>query len=140
MNDLLEMLEEDQKKSVLILYQFINCYNSLDGSGLFSGIDRYSYLESRAKIAALQNTTLMAFWGTLREKLNCPIQPKKFDNEISEIWRTKDPHKVLKILATQTSECITLARMLHDDEKKKKKADKEAVSEQPLNDSIEDIS
>jgi hypothetical protein len=121
MDELLNSLPKEQKHAVTIVKTFIDCYNSRDGVGLFSGIARYNYLETRIKIAAVQARDLMQFWSFLRQKLNCPIPPKKADSIIMPLWDCDNKELVLKSLATNAAEIVMIARMLHDADKSEKK-------------------
>ena len=120
-NDFINALSKEQQLAVEILRTFIDCYNSGDGIGLFSGVGRYNYLESRCKIAAIQARDLMGFWSILRQKLQCPIPPKKADSIITPLWQAENQNLILKELGTKAAECIMLARMLHDGDKTERK-------------------
>jgi hypothetical protein len=120
--EILDTLSVPQKHAVEILKTFIDCFNSADGIGLFAGVARYSYLESRCKICAVKSRDIMGFWSSLRQKLLCPIPPKKADKIITDLWGYSSLHsEVLNILATQSAECIMIARMLHDADKSERK-------------------
>lgn len=110
-------LSNEQKHAVIIIEQFIIAYNSKEGIGLFSGMARYEYLEDRARIAAIQSSNIIDFWSRLREKLGCSLPPKRCDDVILETWINEEPHKVLKVIATQASECVMIARMIIEQNK-----------------------
>lgn len=110
-------LSAEQQHAVLIIKQFIDCYNSVDGTGLFSGKERYFYLESRIKIAATQAKTIMNFWSILREKLQCPIPARRFYDDIVKLWSFDNQVNILRAIIIQASEFIMLARLLCDEEK-----------------------
>lgn len=121
MQKLLQTLTPPQCHAIEILKTVMDCYNSRDGIGLFSGISRYHYLQTRCEIAAVQNRTLIGFWSTLRRKLRLPIPPKKADAIISRLWEHDKPAEALKSLATESAECVMIARMLHDNDKSERK-------------------
>jgi len=51
----------------------IQMYNSQDGTGLFSGMERYALLESRTHAAAVRSSTLQALWSTICRDMQFPI-------------------------------------------------------------------
>ncbi len=97
----------------------MDCFNSVDGTGLFSGLDRYAKLGGRASLCAVQaGGNVVRFWGLLLHKMQWPTPPKRADAAIVEAIACEDGAAVLKTLAIETSSVITLARMLHDADKK----------------------
>ncbi len=113
-------LSEPEKVAILIIKTFMDCYNQGDGVGLFSGIERYSMLEGRIKIAAVQSQNLMDFWGNLRSKLQVPLTLKKYDSKIVKFWEKTEQVEILQFLAGQAGEAIMIARMLYDQDKQDK--------------------
>jgi len=112
-------LSSEQEHAVKVIKKFISCYNSQNGTGLFSGISRYHMLESRVKIAAIQSNSLMDFWSNLRQKLMCPVPNRNMDDDVIALWQYVPQNLVLKCLATQAAECIMLARVSIDEDKEK---------------------
>ena len=121
MQDLLNTLTPAQRHAIDILKTVMDCYNTRDGIGLFSGLSRYHYLQTRCEIAAVQSRDLIGFWSALRRKLQLPIPPKKADAVISKLWQHEHPPEVLRCLATESAECVMIARMLHDGDKSERK-------------------
>lgn len=124
----------------------MNCFNSADGTGFFKGVERYNVLSQRAALAATQSRDVHGFWACLLRKMNWPLPPKKMDGEVIAVLAVGEQPAVLKALATETVSLITIARMLHDEDKKARRdfyaaLAKEADSDEDLdfNDSIEGI-
>jgi len=134
-DELMAGLEQHDRDAVEVIKTFIDVYNSHDGTGLFSGLARYNMLEQRSVIAAIRAQSIMQFWSILRQKLKCPIPPKKADKIVSNLWAMPDQNKVLRALHEQTAECIMIARMLHDVDKSERKqlAKEQAAIEADLN-------
>jgi hypothetical protein len=126
-SDLVESLPPEHIDAVNIIATFIRCYNSKDGIGLFAGISRYSQLEARCRIAAVQSGTLLDFWSNLRQKLLCPIPQIKYDKDILAACHKKQDQQTLKYLATRTAECVMLAREIVSETKKTVSDDKNAL-------------
>ena len=116
---LFKQLPPAQQRAVGIIQTFIDTYNSKEGTGLFSGVARYQYLEDRTKIAAVQSRTLLDFWSNLRQKLACPIPNKGDDAEIIKMWLlpANEQHETINNLATRAAEIIMIARNLADQDK-----------------------
>jgi hypothetical protein len=98
----------------------IDCFNSRDGIGLFSGPGRYNALEGRLQVAAVQaQGSLFRFWGVLMKKMLWPTPPKRYDEEIMGLLHeSPDDRLVLKAIADQPGSIIMLARLWHSEEKK----------------------
>lgn len=97
----------------------LDCFNSKDGSGLFTGVERYAVLTARTGIAAVQSVSLSQFWANLLRRMMWGVPPRRFDGQITECLTCESPHEVIRILATQASAIVMLARMVHTEEKPK---------------------
>lgn len=117
MNDLLDKLTPAQQRAVNLLRLALAAYSTHDGTGLFTGMTRYSVLTERVKIAAVQSRTLPGYWSTLLRKMLWPIPPKRFDSEILRLLNEPAPMPVLHALALEAPYCVMLARHLHDADK-----------------------
>lgn len=97
----------------------IDCFNSRDGIGRFSGPARYNQLESMAALCAVQARSLTEFWGILLRKMLWPAPPKRMDAEIIEQLQAapKDGLAMLRVIAAQTASVVMLARYWHDETK-----------------------
>ena len=84
---------------------------------MFTGVARYNVLAGRVQICAVQASNLSKFWSLLLDKMRWPIPPKSSDREILTAISHPNQHEILRIIATETASIISLARMLHDQEK-----------------------
>ncbi len=94
----------------------------MDGAGLFTGVARYNVLEQRLPLAALKSRNMFGMWAALLRIMQWPVPPKKLDQDIIESLNVSDPAQTLRVLATEAQAIISIARMLHDDDKAAKKA------------------
>lgn len=115
-------LTPPQQAAINILKLSLDCFNSADGTGLFSGAERYSILASRTEICAVQADSLPRFWALLLRRMQWPVPPKSADARILDAISAPNAHEVLRVLATETASVITLARMLHDADKATRRA------------------
>lgn len=96
-----------------LLAEFIGEYNSKDGIGLFSGVERYRRLEERFSHAAIQSGNLFDLWGKACHALQVPPP----DGETSQSFLrllampTTLAQMVLHVLATAPRPCVMLGRL-----------------------------
>jgi hypothetical protein len=97
----------------------IDVYNSLDGTGLFSGMDRYRMLESRARTAAVKSSNLRSFWANLTGGLQLPVHGGKEDEKLSLFLSLPADIQfaVVNEIATNHRTIITVARIWHNQTK-----------------------
>lgn len=96
----------------------IDCFNSRDGMGRFSGMNRYNHLEAMLPIVATQaGGNMSRFWGLLLKKMMWPVPPKRMDEEILPLLRSESPHEVLKAITEQPGSVVMLARFWHTQDK-----------------------
>lgn len=117
LEDLIQTLSQPQKSAIEITKLSLDCFNSADGTGLFSGVGRYAALAGRIEICAVQADTLPRFWALLLKRMQWPVPPKAADDRIVSAISAPDGRDVLRALATETASIITLARMAHDRDK-----------------------
>lgn len=118
---LMQSLSLPQREAVAIVKLSLDCFNSMDGSGLFTGVSRYNVLAQRLPLAAVQARDMHGFWAGLLRKMHWPVPPKKADQKIIDALIVESPRETLKVLATEAVSIITLARVLHDQDKKTRK-------------------
>lgn len=119
---LIDNLSQPQKDAIHLVKLSLNCFNSMDGAGLFTGVARYNVLEQRLPLAALKSRNMFGMWAALLRIMQWPVPPKKLDQDIIESLNVSDPAQTLRVLATEAQAIISIARMLHDDDKAAKKA------------------
>lgn len=104
----------------------IDCFNSRDGIGLFSGPARYNVLEERMMLCAVQARSLTEFWGILCKKMLWPTPPKRMDEEILPLITGHEPshdRAVLNAMRREPASIVMLARFWHDEDKQARKAE-----------------
>lgn len=113
----------------MTLYKtLLDCFNTGRGVGLMSGITRHVRLEGRVKMAAqrelLPGGTLRRFYGVLCESMSWSGTPVEVTRKIETalaLPQDIEDRDVLRVLATYPQAVVTIARLEHDDERKKNK-------------------
>lgn len=100
----------------------LDCFNSADGVGLFTGVARYNVLEQRLPLAAIKARDMFGLWSSLLRMMRWPVPPKAADAKIAEALLVSDPAKVIRTLASEAQAVVSMARMLHDADKNSRKA------------------
>ena len=126
MDDLMRTLSPAQQKAVALIKITLDCFNSYDGSGLFTGPGRYEALQGRMEVVAVQARDLIAFWGILIKKMLWPTPPKALDEKILALLQDEQPQAVLREMATMPASIIMIARYLHDQDKAARRAAEKA--------------
>ena len=123
--ELVAQLTPPQQAAIRLLKLALDCFNSADGTGLFSGPERYNALAGRVEIAAVQADNLPRFWALLLRRMLWPVPPCWADSRIVEALSAQQGTAVLRVLASETVSCVTLARMLHAADKEQLRADRQ---------------
>ena len=131
LSDLLVTLSPAQRAAINLIHLSLDCFNSADGTGLFSGVERYATLASRAQISAVQAGSLPSFWALLLRRMQWPVPPKAMDARVLSCIGASDGRDVLRALATETASVVTLARMAHDEGKAARKAERAEMAAGP---------
>ncbi len=94
---------------------FLDLYNSMDGSGLFSGMERYERLETRLRTAAVCAPTLRNWWNRLCQTLQVSIHPGDDDSLLLSLLSAPMglQQLVLRSLAEEYRSVVALARLWH---------------------------
>lgn len=137
-NDLVAGLSPPQQSAINLVRLTLNCFNTRDGTGLLSGVERYNALAGRVELCAVQASDLPKFWALLLRRMQWPVPPKRSDPEVLACLAAPDPALVLRALATETASVVTLARMLHDADKQARRADEadDSPDAAPFNDAL----
>lgn len=117
---LIHDLSPPEQHAINLIKLAYDCFNSADGSGFFSGPERYAVLQERLPLVALQSQTLFAFWSKLLNKMAWSSPPKEYDNAILTLLQGDDS-AVLRVFAEQAPSVVMLARYLHDQDKAARK-------------------
>lgn len=135
---LCDSLPQHQQDAIALIKLTLDCYNSYDGSGLFVGMHRYKVLQERLKISALSSQTLFDFWSNLLRRMMWTLPPKSADSLITHALTAKDDRLVLKSICDDTPSLITIARLLHDEDKQTKKLiwEQEQAEQKAIDDAL----
>ena len=114
---LIRGLSPAQQAAIEAVRLSLDCFNSAEGAGLFSGPGRYVALTARVEICAVQARDMTQFWALLLKRMQWSVTPKWLDERVLAVLAAQQPAAVLRSLATETASVVTLARMLHDQEK-----------------------
>lgn len=105
---------------VCLVKRFLDTYNSVDGLGLFTGMERYARLEDRLCQAATVSRTLSAFWDRLVRLLRMPIHGGEADRELLTLLRATPlsvQRLVLRSLTENYRSAVALGRLWHSEAK-----------------------
>lgn len=143
---LFDSLTPPQQDAVSLVKLSLDCFNSADGAGMFSGVARYNVLEQRLPLAAIKARTMFGMWAGLLRIMQWPVPPKSADQRIAQALLVEHPAQTLRALATEAQAIVSLARMLHDADKAARKAlraeanaELHAQLDHEFNDSLESI-
>ena len=100
----------------------LDCFNSSDGTGTFTGAQRSRLLAGPRETSPVPADSLPRFWALLLKRMQWPVPPKAADARILDAISAPDARDVLRALATETASIITLARMWHDQDKSARSA------------------
>lgn len=93
----------------------LDLYNSPDGVGVFSGMDRYAKLESRIRSAATRSFSLRGFWARLCHDLRLPIHGGANDVSLLAFYALPRglQQDMLSLMVREYRSVVTLARAWH---------------------------
>lgn len=117
--EIMASLEQDEQQAIKLVSMFLKVFNSYDGSGIFTGVSRYTTLSNRLVIAASQSKSLFSFWGNLCRLLSVGVNPTKYDDEVAQLFSYENPMGALGTIRKKYASVIVIARMLHNEEKGK---------------------
>lgn len=87
--------------AVAVAKTFIDEYNSYDGAGLFTGMDRYERLETRIRHGASRTASLRTFWDWLVTNMNVPIHRSSLDKTLALFFGLKRSEQFAALAAVQ---------------------------------------
>jgi hypothetical protein len=108
----------------------LDCFNSRDGIGEFTGPGRYQRLQDRLGIAAAQSRTLFEFWATLSRRMRWPAPPKRMDEVVLPLLEHEQSTEVLRVLGMETASVVMLARHLHGEDKATRRVAEDAWADE----------
>ena len=94
---------------------FMDTYNSLSGTGLFSGMERYAMLEARLSQAAVVSPNLRQWWDRLCAIMQVPIHAGEHDLALLDLLTLPSGAQqlVLRALAKDYRSVVAIARLWH---------------------------
>lgn len=97
----------------------LHIYNSLEGTGVFSGMDRYEKLETRVRSAATRSFSLRGFWSLICHDLQLPIHPGDYDEKLLLFFSLPRglQQDMLALMVREYRSVTTLARAWHSNGK-----------------------
>ena len=119
--ELCAWLQPAEMRAVYLLTHALNAFNSYDGTGLLAGPERFRVLEDRVRIAAVQaQTSLRSWWDRLAYHMRWPAPPQF--RAILRLCARGGDVEVLTALRRDAQSLVMLARVLHDEGKRQRKA------------------
>lgn len=108
----LEGLSAGDLAAIAVVRTFVAMYGGVEGSGLFSGIDRYQVLDTRLRKAGLQSTLLRPLWDNLTNGMLVGVSAKSHDEELLALWSLPKAAQMAacRALALNAGSCIAIAR------------------------------
>lgn len=105
--------------SAALVKEFIVAYGGKDGTGLFSGVERYTKLVPRFRQSAVMAGNLLEFWSMLTSKMLCGITPMRDDRRLLTIFKTAPSlaQLVLSEIAKHGDVIVMLGRQWAEDTK-----------------------
>ncbi len=99
--------------------EFITAYGGKDGTGLFSGVERYTKLVPRFRQSAVMSSNLVEFWSLLTGKMLCGITPMRDDRHLLTILKVAPSlaSLVLSEIAKHGDVIVMLGRQWTEDTK-----------------------
>lgn len=114
--DLVRGLTLPEFLAVALVETFISMYNSLDGTGLFSGMERYARLEARIRQAAIYAPSLRAWWNRLCRTMMVGIHGSADDVHLLRLLQTPTglQQLTLRALTQDYRSIVAIARLWAD--------------------------
>lgn len=102
----------------------IDIYNGYDGSGLFTGMERYQMLDNRLETSAVKAGSLRGLWDYLTAELNLGIHPERYDEPLAAFFALPPSlqFQVLATLSDQHKTMVSVARLWHTKNKRQSEA------------------
>lgn len=114
---MIDSLPKHQQIAVRLTALLIGAYNSKDGTGMFSGPERYAVLSQRMPLAAAQSSSILSFVGKCQKLMRWPAMRQDKDTALHDFVDSGDQHLVLDALATEGTAIVSIARLLAKQEK-----------------------
>lgn len=105
--------------AVALARLFLDLYNASEGTGVFSGMERYERLEARLRSAAIRAVTLRGLWDRLCDSLRVPIHPSDADRALARFWALPrgTQESALAAVTREYRTVVAIARLWHSQAK-----------------------
>lgn len=115
MADLVRDLSFAEFIATALCRTFLDCYNSQDGSGLFSGLERYARLEARLHQSAVGSHGLRGWWDALCRSMQVSIHSGDGDLALLRLLTVPSglQQLVLRVLVDDYRSVVAMARLWH---------------------------
>ena len=115
LESLMQQLEFAEFACCALLKLFLDIYNRGGGEGLFSGMERYRFLETRGVQAATMAASLREWWDRLISSLRLGIHAERYDVALLELTGLPQGtgQHMLYLLQRNMLSLMTVARMWH---------------------------
>lgn len=120
-NKTMEKLSQGEQLAVKFIRTALDIYNSKDGTGLFTGTERYQVLTARVEIAAIQARSQFELWSLLLKRLQWPPPASIHDIDVLELLQDDHAGELPSVLAKNAAATVMLARYWHTEAKKARK-------------------
>lgn len=113
--DIVQLLDFPQFLAAALVRAFLDMYNRGEGTGVFSGMERYRRLEARARQAAIAAHSLPAWWDKLVSALQVPIHGGNDDAALLRMLSVPAglQRLALQALAEHYRSICSIARLWH---------------------------
>lgn len=134
MSTILEGLTAAEKRAVALIKMSIDIYGGKNGTGRFSGVDRYPVLAGRIKLDAARSQSIRSFWDRLASSMQWPVPPTKYDLALLALITPHDDteHATLSALADGSMSIVMIARALHRADRPSEAIDNEIATLPPV--------
>lgn len=105
--------------TVALTRLFMDMYGANDGTGLFSGMERYTMLQSRLQHAAIRASNLRRFWNDLCNAMLTPVHDSGDDESLLQFFALPMPFQqaMLRIAVHDHGSILAVARYWHSQAK-----------------------
>ena len=113
--DIINDLDFESFVAVVATQLFIRLYGDGDGSGIFTGKERYERLESRLRNAAIRTKQMRSFWSILCDDLQVSPHRTDEDHLLVQLFMLPKPiqSSSLNVIAKEYRSIMSIARLWH---------------------------
>lgn len=106
--------------AAVLVRELIDAYNSLEGTGLFAGMERYQMLETRLRAGAVRTHTLRGLWALVCRDMQFPVHGGDRDAALGQLFGLPRAvqERVIALLVEQARSVVSIARLWHATKKR----------------------